>query len=66
MSAPSNIQSCIVCSHTQTETPLITLTYQNATFCICPQHLPVLIHNPQMLIGKVPGAEDMKPAEHHD
>jgi hypothetical protein len=33
---------------------------------ICPQHLPVLIHNPQMLVGKLPGAEGLTPAEHHD
>jgi len=57
---------CLVCERTQEQIPLIALTYQNRTFYICPQHLPVLIHNPQMLIGKLPGAEGMTPAEHHD
>ncbi|MEW5797824.1 MAG: hypothetical protein AB1728_02350 [Bacteroidota bacterium] len=59
-------QQCIACDRTQEQVPLITITYQNKTFYICPQHLPVLIHNPQMLTGKLPGAEGMQPAEHHD
>jgi hypothetical protein len=33
---------------------------------ICPQHLPLLIHNPQQLAGKLAGAENLKPADHHD
>ena len=59
-------QQCIACDRTQEQIPLITITYQNKTFYICPQHLPVLIHNPQMLTGKLPGAEGMQPAEHRD
>jgi hypothetical protein len=66
MSNPPMTSSCIACARTQEEIPLITLTYQNATFSICPQHLPVLIHNPQMLVGKLAGAENMQPAEHRD
>ncbi|MEW6060342.1 MAG: hypothetical protein AB1600_00235 [Bacteroidota bacterium] len=57
---------CLFCERTQEHTPLISLIYQNKTFYICPQHLPVLIHNPQMLAGKLPGAEGMQPADHHD
>jgi len=58
--------ACLACGRTQSEIPLITLSYQDRSFHICPQHLPVLIHNPQMLIGKIPGAEGMTPAEHED
>jgi hypothetical protein len=63
---PIQQQSCIACNRTQDEIPLITITYHNKTFYICPQHLPVLIHNPQLLAGKLPGAEGMTPAEHYD
>ena len=62
----SEQQKCVACERTQEQVPLLTITYQNNTFYICPQHLPVLIHNPQMLAGKLPGAEGMSPAEHHD
>jgi len=59
-------QRCVACDRSQEEIPLITLLYQNTSFSICPQHLPVLIHNPHMLAGKLPGAEGMSPADHHD
>lgn len=62
----STQQQCVSCDRTQEQIPLIALQFQNKTFHICPQHLPVLIHNPQMLVGKLPGAEGMTPAEHHD
>lgn len=57
---------CLVCGQSQQQIPLIALAYQNTTFHICPQHLPMLIHKPELLAGKLPGAEGMKPAEHHD
>ncbi len=57
---------CVACGQSQKEVPLISLSFQDKNFWICPQHLPVLIHNPQLLIGKLPGAEGMSAAEHHD
>jgi hypothetical protein len=58
-----NISLCLACQATQEQTPLIQLVYQNQTFHICPEHLPLLIHSPQKLIGKLPGAEKLKPYE---
>ncbi len=29
-------------------------------YWICPQHIPILIHDPSKLAGKLPGAEDMQ------
>jgi hypothetical protein len=63
---PLQQPSCVACQRTQEEIPLIALLFQNKMHHICPQHLPVLIHNPQMLVGKLPGAEGLTPAEHHD
>ena len=57
---------CLVCKQDDSAVPLITLTYQAQTLHICPQHLPVLIHDPAKLTGLLPGAENMRPAEHHD
>jgi hypothetical protein len=42
------------------------LEYQGARLWICPQHMPILIHNPMELAGLLEGAEAMKPADHHD
>jgi hypothetical protein len=57
---------CLVCEQSYQTIPLINLKYQEHDLWICPQHLPVLIHKPQMLAGKLPGAEGMKPSSHND
>jgi hypothetical protein len=57
---------CLLCQRDENETPLVQLIYRGSTLSICPQHLPVLIHDPQQLVGKLPGAERLRPAEHKD
>lgn len=57
---------CIACNRTQEEVPLITIAFRAKTYNICPQHLPILIHNPQRLTGLLPGAEGLEAADHHD
>ncbi len=53
-------KKCIVCNVTNQQAPLILLDYQNNEYYICPQHLPVLIHHPEELMGSLPGAENFK------
>jgi hypothetical protein len=62
----NNTPACIACNRTEEEIPLLAFRYNKQNFWICPQHLPVLIHDPRALSGKLPGAEGMNPAEHHD
>jgi hypothetical protein len=57
---------CLACGAGTDAAPLLKLDYRNASYWICPQHLPILIHDPGRLIGKLPGAEALSPAEHHD
>jgi hypothetical protein len=66
MSAASGNKECLVCHRGVNETPLIQIAYREAALWICPQHLPVLIHHPEELIGTLPGAEGLSPADHHD
>jgi len=54
-------KSCIACGITEEEVPLIVLTYKGEELRICPQHIPLLIHEPQKLVGKFEGAENMTP-----
>jgi hypothetical protein len=42
---------------------LVVLEFRGAPLRICPQHLPMLIHDPAKLIGKLPGAEGLSPAD---
>ena len=57
---------CLACQRDSRATPLIKLEYLDKPYWICPQHLPILIHDPARLIGALPGAERLEPAEHHD
>ncbi len=54
-------KNCIACGITEEEVPLIVLTYKGEEMRICPQHIPLLIHEPQKLVGKFEGAENMTP-----
>jgi hypothetical protein len=56
---------CAYCQRDSDQVPLLVLRYQEAETWICPQHLPLLIHDPAELIGKLPGAEHLAPPEGH-
>ena len=57
---------CLVCEQTSQQVPLLSLSYQGRSYWICPQHFPILIHQPARLAGKLPGAEKMVAGEHDD
>ena len=59
-------QSCLYCKLNSNQVPLLNLSYQGEKMWICPQHLPILIHEPQKLAGMLPGAENLSPAPGHD
>lgn len=56
---------CVYCERNQNEVPLISLRFKEVELWICPQHMPVLIHDPNQLVGKLPGAENLAPADEH-
>lgn len=56
---------CVVCERDDREVPLIQLQYSGKIYWICPQHFPLLIHKPEQLVGKLPGAEQLA-AHPHD
>ena len=57
---------CLACKRDSHATPLVQLVYRDSALWICPQHLPMLIHDPASLVGVLPGAENLSPADHHD
>lgn len=57
---------CLVCRTTSDDVPLVTLAFQGANLWVCPQHLPILIHDPAQLVGILEAAGRMRPADHHD
>ena len=55
---------CIECEKTSQQVPLLELHYQDKKYYVCAQHLPILIHKPDKLAGKLPGAESLKGSQH--
>jgi hypothetical protein len=55
-----NNKKCIVCKKSSNETPVTKFEFQESEFYICPQHLPVLIHTPEELIGLLEGADKLQ------
>jgi len=55
----------LYCEREDREVPLIALRSQGVEAWICPQHLPILIHKPHSLAGKLSGVENLS-AEGHD
>jgi hypothetical protein len=55
---------CVFCERTNQEVPLLKLDFQDQAYHICPEHFPLLIHNPQRLQGMLPGVENLNAHEH--
>lgn len=51
-------KTCFVCNKTEDEIPLVQMTYKGKEVRICPQHLPLLIHEPQKLAGMIENVEN--------
>ena len=58
--------ACLVCKRDSDEIPLISFEYKGSGLFICPQHLPILIHDPTKLAEVLPGADGFQAADHHD
>ncbi len=52
---------CIYCEASEEIVPLLPFKFKGKEYWICPQHLPILIHKPQELVGKVPDIENYNP-----
>ncbi len=53
-------KACMFCKRTDNEIPLVQVDFKSKNYWICPQHIPVLIHDPQKLTGILPDAENME------
>lgn len=54
--------ACLNCGQPEELAPLVSLRYQGRSAWICSQCLPILIHKPDRLAGRLSGAG--APAEH--
>ena len=56
----SNTKTCLVCKKSSSEVPVTKFYYQESEFYICPQHMPIIIHNPQELVGLLDGVDKLQ------
>jgi hypothetical protein len=56
------MHTCLNCSRSEQEIPLVTLQYQSQQAYICTQCFPTLIHSPAKLAGKLKDVEKIPPA----
>jgi hypothetical protein len=56
-------KKCVACEKTEEASPLIPFDFRGGAYWICPQDMPILIHKPEQLVGKLPGAEHLDPAD---
>ena len=57
-------KTCVHCGRDNSLVPLLVFRYKGKKFRICSEHLPVLLHRPHELTGKLADAEKLKPVEH--
>lgn len=55
-------KECLVCNKGADEIPLTQFYYKKSSFFICAQHIPILIHDPQKLVGLLPDADKLEGA----
>ncbi|RLD85342.1 MAG: hypothetical protein DRJ02_10580 [Bacteroidetes bacterium] len=55
-----NEKVCLFCKKDEESVPLVQVDYKGKTYHICPQHIPVLIHDPGQLEGMLPDAGDLQ------
>ena len=55
-----NDKVCLFCKRDEETVPLVQLDYKGGSYWICPQHIPVLIHDPSQLAGMLPDAENLQ------
>jgi len=64
MTAHTDTYHCLNCERPESMAPLVGLRFQNRSYWICSHCLPVLIHKPERLAGKLLGAEELTAAPH--
>ncbi|MCG3139164.1 MAG: hypothetical protein HDKAJFGB_00019 [Anaerolineae bacterium] len=57
-------KECLNCGRSVNQVPLVPVEHRNGSAYICPQCLPILIHQPGKLAAKLPGASELQGHQH--
>ena len=58
------VGDCLRCGKSEQDAPILKVFFRGSETAICSSCLPVLIHRPEQLAGKLEGAEDLEPSDH--
>lgn len=59
--------TCLRCERSDQDVPILRIVFRGGEAAICTSCLPVLIHKPEQLIGRLEGAEAIEASDHdHD
>jgi hypothetical protein len=56
--------TCVSCEKSEAEAPILRLRFAGEDAAICSSCLPILIHKPDRLTGRLKGAERISPSSH--
>lgn len=57
--------TCLNCDRPESVVPLVAIRYAGNEGWVCSHCMPVLIHNPERMAGKLAGADQIPAAAHH-
>jgi hypothetical protein len=67
MKDPSVSYVCVNCGKSEAQVPVLQWRFQGEAFTLCSSCLPILLHRPDTLVGRLKGAETIEPVQHaHD
>lgn len=67
MSETNVNEVCVHCDRSEEEIPILRFRFMGEERSICSSCLPILLHRPGRLVGRLEGAEKILPAAHsHD
>ena len=58
--------TCFNCGSSEQERPLLTLKFQGKEVYLCPQCMPIMIHEPYQLVDKLPRFTPPTSSSPHD
>jgi hypothetical protein len=64
MSEMKSVGLCIHCDRGEEEIPILRFRFLGEEKSICSSCLPILLHRPDRLVGRLKGAENIVPATH--
>jgi hypothetical protein len=58
------MHQCVNCDRSEEEMPLVNIQYKGENIFVCSGCMPILLHSPAKMVGKLQDAEKIQAAKH--